>query len=612
MDRHDKLVWRPDCEIKINNGIKALIQSGSISTALQLKIKGLRKEIQVRVAPGTFSGGSRNDPVMCEGLVLRTTKVQARSAIELLGLLDDNLLGGFYTIVPRGIDKELGNHLYGELLRTNNDVLNTLRPIAVVNWPEELFMDHYNPASEVEGTIAVRIDKLLKDVWKCVSIERTMETTTRGKYMLLFKDNDIEKAKQSIGDLIEAFGRSSDRKCAKIALDKFQEFPEFDSIQRVSQSVQSKGQRIRAMLETASAQKTKHTPRKQQQPKFQFHVNKDMQKQLPITTQRTYSKVAARTTPTKKQITITQPDIRKDHHSSNQEHNVTSTQETVPTQTTQATQQGAAESDTHHETWEENAGEQEDTRNKQYSPSQQDTRTVATNQLGLSLDQQTMTTMMTQITQQFKEMEKDRINREDRQEIIRQEREARAEERREEREARLEEKRADAQKEMYAFMQKMMIMNQNNSNNNNNNSKGQLTIPDELTTGITEQTSAITTSIVTTSTETAQSSKRSSSALSADTTTQDIEVAQMKDNNSTKRNKTVTKEIEEDKMLDEQEQMILETEQETINSEEETSTIYDDTMTDAEPNTESFTEGFNNQQFPTTTREDIRMGPTQQ
>jgi hypothetical protein len=123
---HDKLVWRLECEKKINNGIKAIIQNGSVSQALKLKIEGLKKEIHIRVAPGTFSGGTRNDPVMCEGLVLRTTKAQARAAIELLGLLEDNILGEFYTIIPRGIDKELGNQLYRELLRTNSDVLNTL------------------------------------------------------------------------------------------------------------------------------------------------------------------------------------------------------------------------------------------------------------------------------------------------------------------------------------------------------------------------------------------------------------------------------------------------------------------------------------------------------
>jgi hypothetical protein len=117
--------------------------------------------------------------------------------------------------------------------------------------------------------------------------------------------------------------------------------------------------------------------------------------------------------------------------------------------------------------------------------------------------------MMTQITQQFKEMEPERIVRENIQEMARQDREARAEEKREEREARLEEKTMEAQKEMYVFMQKMMIMNNNNNSNNNSSNKNQLTIPDELKTGSTEQTSALTTSIVTISTEIIGSGKRS-------------------------------------------------------------------------------------------------------
>jgi hypothetical protein len=154
---HDKMVWRPGCEKKINNGIQALIQSGSISEALRFKIEGLKKEIYVRVAASTIHGGLRYDPVMCEGLVLRTTKAQARATIELLGLLDENVLGKFYGIIPRGIDKELGPQLYGDLLRTNNDMLNTLRSIAVVNWPEVLFLDHYNPAPDITGTLAMEL-----------------------------------------------------------------------------------------------------------------------------------------------------------------------------------------------------------------------------------------------------------------------------------------------------------------------------------------------------------------------------------------------------------------------------------------------------------------------
>jgi hypothetical protein len=65
-----------------------------------------------------------------------------------------------------------------------------------VNWPEELSHDFYNPAPGIDGTIAIRVDKLLTSVWKCVAIKKTMETETRGKYMLIFKEEDMEKAKE--------------------------------------------------------------------------------------------------------------------------------------------------------------------------------------------------------------------------------------------------------------------------------------------------------------------------------------------------------------------------------------------------------------------------------
>ncbi|MGK3751301.1 MAG: hypothetical protein ACI8RD_003601 [Bacillariaceae sp.] len=64
----------------------------------------------------------------------------------------------------------------------------------------------------------------------------------------------------------------------------------------------------------------------------------------------------------------------------------------------------------------------------------QEARTVATNNSGLSIDQQTITTMMTQITHQFKEMGRDRITREEREERKRQERERQKQKKREKKE----------------------------------------------------------------------------------------------------------------------------------------------------------------------------------
>jgi hypothetical protein len=574
---HDKMVWRPECEKKINNGIQAIIQSGSISEALRLKILGLKKEIHIRVAAGTVRGGPKNDPVMCEGLVLRTTKAQARASIELLGLLDENVLGNFYSIIPRGIDKELGPQLYGELLRTNNDMLNTLRSIAVVNWPEELFRDRYNPAPSITGTVAIQIDKLFMNVWNCVAIERTMETETRGKYLLIFKERDMEKAKESIGELIEAFGRNSDRECAKLALEKFQEFPEFDSIQRISQSVHSKGLRIREMLETAASQRRTNTPKKTDQPKFQFHVDKELQQQLPLSNNKTYSSIATQQITQKKKLTIVQPAQQQRRPIIRQQHTTPTTQPTVQSTQTNATNQ--------------------------------ESRTIATNNSGLSGDQQTITTMMTQITQQFKEMERERIVREEQQEMKRQERENKAEEKREEREARLEEKRMDAQREMYAFMQTMMTININKTNNQEEQyRKEAAAVPEELTTGTTDPTSAITTSIVTTTSSTS-SAKRTSSQLSntneeTEMEERDREVQETnEDTGSIKRNKTLigNGEEEEEEIIEDYEEMLIETEQhDKIASTHETTTVTDEVMTDQDINSSSFVTDFNNQQFKST------------
>jgi hypothetical protein len=538
--------------------------------------------------------------------VLRTTKAQARASIELLGLLDEKVLGEFYSIIPRGIDKELGPQLYGELLRTNNDMLNTLRSITVVNWPEELFLDHYNPAADVEGTMSIRVDKILIEAWNCVAIERTTETDTRGKYLLIFQETDMERAKVSIGDLIEAFGRTSDRDSAKIALERFQEYPEFDSIQRVSQSVQSKGLRIRGMLEAAAAQRTKSTPKKAKQPKFQFHVNKELQKQLQITSNRTYS-AATQQTPQKKKLTIVQPQQQKVQSIIRQPQARIQAQTEAQLKQMNGNGMMNQQNDLNEhgmgvskEEWEE-AGRT----STMHNAITQETRTVATNNSGLSIDQQTITTMMTQITHQFKEMEKDRITREERQERKRQEREIKAEEKREEREARVEEKQAEAQREMYKFMQAMMMMNQSNG-------KEAANIPEEFTTESTEQTSALTTSVVTATTNSTNGKRPSSLLSNTNEETEMIdeakEITEAKGNMDetlvTKRTKKHTgNEEEDDEPIGEDEEMIIDSEQQdTIVGKNETENETDEEMKEQDSNSSSFTAGFNNKQFQTTNK----------
>jgi hypothetical protein len=257
--------------------------------------------------------------------------------------------------------------------------------------------------------------------------------------------------------------------------------------------------------------------------------------------------------------------------------------------------------------WEDNRQNQEKPKARILTnATTQDTRTIATNNSGLSADQKTITTMMTQITQQFKEMERDRIVREDRQEMKRQEREAKAEEKRAEREARIEEKRVDAQREMYSFMQTMMMINQNGEQEKRQR-KEAIHVPDELTTGTTEQTSAITTSIITTASTNTPTRKRSSSLFLTTMTEEGTEIEAhdtADDAMSIKRNKNLTVNGEEkvdDETGDEEETMMDTGQQENTSRTNGTATGNDGTITDQGDNSSSFTTGFNNQQFKRTT-----------
>ena len=190
------------------------------------------------------------------------------------------------------------------------------------------------------------------------------------------------------------------------------------------------------MLEAAATHK-KSTPKKNKQPKFQFHVNKELQTQLKISTTKSYSTVTQQT-PQEKQLTIVQPKQRLKQ---------TNRQDQPPTQAEVQTTQTTEETDNQQQDLNEygmgiSRNEWEDIENRRsvsrtsilQNTTMQEARTVATNNSGLSIDQQTITTMMTQITHQFKEMERDRITREEREERKRQERERQKQKKREKKE----------------------------------------------------------------------------------------------------------------------------------------------------------------------------------
>jgi hypothetical protein len=161
------------------------------------------------------------------------------------------------------------------------------------------------------------------------------------------------------------------------------------------------------MIESAAVQRTTKSTTIRKQPKFQSHVSKELYQQLPISTQKLYSSMVTKQSTQKKQLMIVQPSPEQ------KVQPIIRHQQTSPS--TQATLQST-----------------------QMNATTLESRTVAANNSGLSIDQQTITTMMTQITSQFEEMERERIVRDEKQEMKLQEREAKAEEKREEREARMD------------------------------------------------------------------------------------------------------------------------------------------------------------------------------
>ena len=357
------------------------------------------------------------------------------------------------------------------------------------------------------------------------------------------------------------------------------------------------------MLESSAGKRTTKTARKTPQQKFHFHVPQELQQQLPIPNQTpTYSNIVTKQNATPKKLTIAQPTPQ-------QKPQTPLRQQSPLTQTTLLSTQATP-----------------------------DARTVATANSGLSNDQQTIATMMTQITTQFSEMERDRIMREDRNEMKRQEREARAEEKRDERDARMEEirleteskmkqvevqrnerearmeekrletetkmeeKRLETETKMYSFMQTMMSFNINKNIN-----QGQ--VPGTLITGITEQTSALTTSIATTNTATS-SEKRPLSQLSNNNEETEMEDASTvigtqetkEDSSPIKRNKPLAgrEEVEQDEMINNDMELVIETDDQNNNSDINNK------------DTGSFTEGFYNQQFKVTEAITPRPGVNQQ
>jgi hypothetical protein len=113
---HSRMVHRPNLEMKIRNGIKEVLKGEMLTPQQAAQLKHLTSPIRVECHRGTVRAGPNHQQVVCEGIILKTTKSQAKIAMELLSMLPDTLLGEHYRVMPKSLGSLLGYELSKTIL----------------------------------------------------------------------------------------------------------------------------------------------------------------------------------------------------------------------------------------------------------------------------------------------------------------------------------------------------------------------------------------------------------------------------------------------------------------------------------------------------------------
>jgi hypothetical protein len=165
------------------------------------QLKHLSSPIRVECHRGTVKAGSTQDQIVCEGIILKTTKSQSKIAMELLSMLPETLLGDHYQIIPKSLGNLLGYKLYGRIVVATVNFQDTLRPITIMNCHPSVFEDLYDSV-KVQNLSHVKVSTFIKACCGAISIEETNETrerkihrsSTRGKSR--FSKNRLEEYQQ--------------------------------------------------------------------------------------------------------------------------------------------------------------------------------------------------------------------------------------------------------------------------------------------------------------------------------------------------------------------------------------------------------------------------------
>ena len=220
---HSRLIYRPNIELKIKKGIEAVINGKTLSPTQKAQLRNLSNPIRVVCYSGTFQAGSNTNPVICDGLLLKSAKSQAKIVMELLAMLPEDIVGDQYNIIPKSLNALLGYETYGKIVADTINYTVNLTPITIINCHPSVFEDQYdNVKSSGSKTISVR--KFIKNCG-VISIENTSETEKNGKYILVVTKNKAETARNAIGRMFQEFQQQSGRPTAMACLETYQMYP---------------------------------------------------------------------------------------------------------------------------------------------------------------------------------------------------------------------------------------------------------------------------------------------------------------------------------------------------------------------------------------------------
>jgi hypothetical protein len=109
---HSRLVYRDQSQKRIEK-----VMEGNMLTPQRVaQLKNLSSNIRVECHRGTVKVGQNKNQIVCEGIVLKTAKSQAKIVMELLAMLLETLLGDHYQIIPKSLGHLLEYELYGQIV----------------------------------------------------------------------------------------------------------------------------------------------------------------------------------------------------------------------------------------------------------------------------------------------------------------------------------------------------------------------------------------------------------------------------------------------------------------------------------------------------------------